>query len=336
MKYRDKQLGKPAVIFKGTKTSIQSMPSEEGMIAYATDTDQVGTYNGTTWIWYSSTGGGVDYFIDLLDTPSSFTGQAGKVVAVNSSENALEFITVSGTGGGGSLGIFDPRAAPATPHSLDDEFDDLSLSSSWTEFDPPGNLTVAETLAGLELSISQGTEQILGIYKGVPSASDFTVWTKIHILAPYNKAFKAGIFLGQDSTLTTTSDMWVFNYSIITNHYTQVERMNSYNSFYGNYLNDERPPQFNSMYMRLRIRQNVSSADVWLDTSLDGLSWFNMSYKLNGGSDDYFTTHFLPQSMGLFVKRTFSDTGLEGKAVFSFFRVYENNDMTYIPRGRRI
>jgi hypothetical protein len=41
-------------------------------------------------------------FLKLTDTPSSYTGQSGKVPVVNAGENGLEFQTVSGGGGGGS------------------------------------------------------------------------------------------------------------------------------------------------------------------------------------------------------------------------------------------
>lgn len=34
-------------------------------------------------------------FLDLIDTPSSYTGEAGKLVTVNSGETALEFATIA-------------------------------------------------------------------------------------------------------------------------------------------------------------------------------------------------------------------------------------------------
>lgn len=43
-------------------------------------------------------------FIDLDDAPTSYTGQAGKIVAVNSAEDGLEFIVDGGGGGGVSDG----------------------------------------------------------------------------------------------------------------------------------------------------------------------------------------------------------------------------------------
>lgn len=47
--------------------------------------------------------GGADTFLELTDTPAAYTGKAGKVVAVNVGETALEFITPSS----GTSGTFD-------------------------------------------------------------------------------------------------------------------------------------------------------------------------------------------------------------------------------------
>lgn len=41
-------------------------------------------------------GGGITDFTDLVDTPSSYSGQSGKVVSVKSTEDELEFTSVSG------------------------------------------------------------------------------------------------------------------------------------------------------------------------------------------------------------------------------------------------
>jgi len=42
-------------------------------------------------------------FVDLDDVPTTYTGQSGKILAVKSAENGLEFITNSGGGGGGTV-----------------------------------------------------------------------------------------------------------------------------------------------------------------------------------------------------------------------------------------
>ncbi len=43
-------------------------------------------------------GGGIETFLELLDTPDSYTGEAGKVVIVNGAENALEFVDFPASG----------------------------------------------------------------------------------------------------------------------------------------------------------------------------------------------------------------------------------------------
>lgn len=42
--------------------------------------------------------GGVEAFIELSDTPNSYSGQAGKIVGVNFAESGLEFIEQASTG----------------------------------------------------------------------------------------------------------------------------------------------------------------------------------------------------------------------------------------------
>jgi len=54
-------------------------------------------------------GGGAVSFIELTDVPSSYSGQAGKIVKVNSGEDGLEF----GTGGGGASAFIDLTDVPS-------------------------------------------------------------------------------------------------------------------------------------------------------------------------------------------------------------------------------
>ena len=46
---------------------------------------------GTAPEWATGGGGGASAFLELTDTPSSYTDQAGKIIKVNSTPNALEF-----------------------------------------------------------------------------------------------------------------------------------------------------------------------------------------------------------------------------------------------------
>jgi hypothetical protein len=56
------------------------------------------------WVATGSVSGGSTSFTGLTDTPGSYSGNANKVVIVNSAGTALEFIATSSFGGGGSGG----------------------------------------------------------------------------------------------------------------------------------------------------------------------------------------------------------------------------------------
>lgn len=68
MQKGDQQLGTPQVPYKNTQATIEALTGiAEGAIAYATDTDKLGTYDGAAWTWITS--GGV----------TSVNGQTGVV-----------------------------------------------------------------------------------------------------------------------------------------------------------------------------------------------------------------------------------------------------------------
>jgi hypothetical protein len=52
MRTNDAQVGSPQILYKGTTAQVESLSGMvEGAIAYATDTDKIGTYNGAAWVW---------------------------------------------------------------------------------------------------------------------------------------------------------------------------------------------------------------------------------------------------------------------------------------------
>lgn len=52
MRHNDQQYGIPETIYKDTKANVEALSGcVEGMIAYATDTDRRGVYNGAAWDW---------------------------------------------------------------------------------------------------------------------------------------------------------------------------------------------------------------------------------------------------------------------------------------------
>lgn len=64
-----------------------------GKVAHQQDNDSFWVLTATTPTWSEITGtGATTSFLGLTDTPSSYSGQAGNLVAVNSTPDALEFV----------------------------------------------------------------------------------------------------------------------------------------------------------------------------------------------------------------------------------------------------
>ena len=87
-------------------TADQTMTQRlEHYVAAASDTN-VFTDAEKSQIAGITAGAGATTFVTLSDTPANFTGAAGKTVKVNSSGNALEFVTVT-TPAGNFAGLTD-------------------------------------------------------------------------------------------------------------------------------------------------------------------------------------------------------------------------------------
>jgi len=88
-----------------------------------------------------SGGGGASEFLDLTDTPSSYVGQAGMFLKVNSAEDSLEFATRD---------VY-------TGNIFKDEFDDASLFWAWRRHNTDANRTISESGGTLNISVNSGT-----------------------------------------------------------------------------------------------------------------------------------------------------------------------------------
>ena len=106
------------------------IPSE-GWIAWVRDEDRIYVYNGTAWTEFSP---GVSNFLSLADTPGSFSGAGGRLLAVNSIGNAVEFID-------------------ANPISVEDIFDSVANPTSAGNPDP-SNLALRANFYELNTDIT--------------------------------------------------------------------------------------------------------------------------------------------------------------------------------------
>lgn len=81
MKRNDSQLGAPGVLYKDTKANIEALSGvAEGAIAYATDTNEDGTYDGATWTWGRGSGSG-GAFQRILDANLTIADTYAAVIA---------------------------------------------------------------------------------------------------------------------------------------------------------------------------------------------------------------------------------------------------------------
>lgn len=121
----DRVLGKPLRAYVSTQVAIEAISlvaADEGCFAYASDINQLGTFDGASWSWgigvvylddlldvnvsnpldgqslvwdAATTAWDAEYlvysFLSLIDTPTSYDGQARRLVVVNPAEDALEF-----------------------------------------------------------------------------------------------------------------------------------------------------------------------------------------------------------------------------------------------------
>lgn len=88
MRLGDLQLFVPNIVYKATTTQIEALDLEEGAVAFATDTNQFGSYSGSTWTWYavSATGGALSAFAAYPSanrTPSNQTWTKMNINTVN-------------------------------------------------------------------------------------------------------------------------------------------------------------------------------------------------------------------------------------------------------------
>jgi len=274
-------------------------------------------------IWYTSTfsidgqlagggggGGGATDFLSLTDTPSSYSGQGEKYVAVNSGETALEFVdSVAGTI---DLDLWMPDVAPDSPSLLDDEFNDSSFDTGlWTEFDPGGFITVSEDDAGLLITqIFDPSDDNCGIYQAIPSG-DFTIETKVSISGQDTNFYIGGLTLWEDATDPSKKmDMFVMTY------YTAAARAMYYRytnhttfsaiTYTGADVGDLGSPAY--------LRLQRTGTTYYYSASGDGVAWM----LLWTGSLTFTPSHF-----GLGTNLTTS--GLDLNARFHFFRYRDSN-----------
>jgi len=294
------------------------------------------TYDGTQYILMSGgTGGTSGSGISSISGSSIMSDTTGSVVKHNLSgvtSGSYDRVSVDNWGHITSASvvsystIWAADAKPASPHAIDDEFDDSSLGVSWNLFNPGSAVLISEDDRGLMLYSGSVFGTICGIYKDAPSSS-FTIWTKMSVETNAIDDYKSGILLSDDiETNPTTASLIIVSLSgEFLSMNTQVEAWSNYQTYGTGIANDgltTLPVAGPSMYVRVRVTYNVLSVDL----SNDGVGWFRYV--------DDVTLPFYPIAhIGLFNRAVDRD---DNRTHFSFFRCTELTDTNQTMYGRRI
>jgi len=248
----------------------------------------------------------------------------GKLYAKNWSGTEYD-LTASGGGGGGTLigSHWQPDVEPASPSSLDDEFDDASFNTTlWTEFDPSTTISVSETAAGLFIDQADQSGALLGgIYQDLPSG-DFTVWTKLSQLSNQAGNATSGLALYDDASGSTSAIHLFMLQRTGIDTYVKAERFSDYATFDTSYAAIGDVVIASTVYLRIRR----DGSDYHFDWSSDGLGWTHLvSVELTTAP-----LHVGPCVVNL-------GSGADLRALYSFFR-YQDSDvgLTDVMPGQRV
>lgn len=165
---------------------------------WETDTAKLYAWNYGAAAWNLVTPRG---FLSLSDVPSAYTGGAGKVVAVNATEDGLEFI--SGGAGGSVPDAISKQGywPPSSPDTMDDEFDtDGSIDTSkWTWVNQSTRTAVrAKSWLNLEF-VSTGSGDKWGHVVQTPPATPWTFETRLQYDGSTGSNFIYGGMIARNS-----------------------------------------------------------------------------------------------------------------------------------------
>lgn len=229
------------------------------------------------------------------------------------------------TGGssGSSVSVYDVMAAPSSPSTKDDEFDDESYDTSkWTTFDPDGTGTVTEQPWGLELTAA--STDAVGCYQSWTRPAAFTIDTYFAWNFTSQNYRQFGVIFFEDVANYTTTKVETFVYKAFsTNDQLSRDKSSSYGSYAGS--DDTNVNYIEASGIFLRVTYDGSNYTLWW--SVDGRRWQRAS-----GLTPYISS---PNAFGLYLNNAVSSTSAIS-ASCSFFR-YHTSDLGDAPvHGRRV
>lgn len=201
-----------------------------------------------------------------------------------------------------------PDLAPVSPHAHDDEFDNGSVSGSWSTWDPAGYVTVTEGDEGIKFAgTGNATNRWAGKYKAVP-ASEFSVIAKLMVpgVAGANGTAIA-LFVAMDlAAAPATADFRQIENLIVLSATSAAVISRTWNAYNGSTsVSTITNPTPTALYVRLRVNGTAMATDY----CYDGKWWKAHSTATLGFTPVHYGLSFL------------QNDAVAGEAYCRFFRV---------------
>lgn len=218
-------------------------------------------------------------FTALNDVPATYVGQAGKVLVVNASENAVTLANLS-TG----TGKYDVREPPSSANAMDDEFnDELNMSgpvhlldAQWTWRNQSTTTATFPQVGRMKLTPPVSATAAWRILEQAVAAGDFTFEMKVSLNSRTTNFASVGM-VAIDRTNGDFYNIALQTAAVGTDNPPQTivqQQWNSVTSF--NSAVTAHKFGANSVYLKIeRI-----STKLWFWYSSDGESWINVTADL--------------------------------------------------------
>jgi len=267
MKLRDRQYATPSILYRDSKANIEALTGmQSGAIAFATDTGQIGVYDGTQWVWGNIGGGGT----------------------------------------GATFRTFNADIKPDNTGSISDEFDSDTMSNwTEIDFADTATWSIQNGYMRCQQNYYTPGENRAGLVKAIPSG-DFTIETHVYLSGPFLKVRSAGLALHQNLTNTGGIYVLDLCFDSIDNQWlkTDLLRFNNWSSWHSA-LSQVRIYQLTDAYYRIARQgstyhfyhssNGVGWLKMWSGTLAFTPNYFGLSISVridNGGPAIGFWEYF--------------------------------------------
>lgn len=251
----------------------------------------------------------------------------GAVWVQNTTPSSLWFTDDTGasynllSSSGGSSNTYSPYKPPISSFANDDEFQDSSLSASWSIWDPVSlGPTVIEDSNGLKIMGVDDPSRVdswQGVYKSIPADDEFEIIAHIGtILSPsvtLGSLFISGLALFEDVASSPTAADFIaaairfqLSWKIHATRWASFDSLTADSTIYewGG----------NSAFTCIQHKQSTGETSFYM--SKDGISWFRIwNIILTPGSISYMGYAVLPRNIVCGVRSRFfrvTKTGVSG------------------------